>query len=182
VEPDESVSHASPSSPEDFCSGLSSKIQSLNALGSSLKCPAKGDFSNKETTSRICLDKRQAHHYFADIVALRFPRAEKEVIKSLGILNWSRYNHIRQQRVLARDAPELTIADRAKSDFHDSGIGSSASVFAPHSVYAATVVSSMAEASHKRLPPLPQPGRLGAAFECEVCNRQVAIRRTKEWK
>lgn len=165
---------------EDLCSSLQSKIRSLSILSSSLECPAESECSDEESRAEPHLQDRPAYRYFADLIALRFPRADEGLIESLGKSNWTRFNYVREQRQSGPNE-QTTSAKEAKSEFHDSGIGSSASVSAP-SLYAATVVSSRAEASHRRLPPLPRTARTGAPFMCEVCGKTVVIRRTKEWK
>ena len=172
---------------EELCSTLRTKIESLSILSSSLECPAEDEFDNEE--ARDWLQDRPAHEYFVDLVRSRFPLAEKRLVESLGRSNWNRYKHVRKQRENAQDELEVVATDnKTKSVFHDSGIGSSApaqSVLADdrtQSKYAATVISSRAEASHKRLPPLPEEARSGKPFKCEVCDRTVKIRRTKEWK
>lgn len=166
---------------DELCASLQSKVHSLSILSSSLDCPAKSESSDEESIEGFDLKDRPVHQYFAELIALRFPRADAVLIENLGRSNWERYNYVREQRISGPTGEASSAFKDATSEFHDSGIGSSASVSAP-SLYAATVVSSRAEASHKRLPPLPRAARTGAPFVCEVCGRRVKIRRTKEWK
>ncbi|ORY05557.1 hypothetical protein BCR34DRAFT_590863 [Clohesyomyces aquaticus] len=174
---------------------LRTKVQSLSILSSSLECPAEDKNDGEEARRWTESQDRAADQYYVDLVSERFPMAEKALAERLGRSNWNRYRHLQRQRERVQMEPEASIMkDSSESEFHDSGIGSlgpAQSVFAsitrptparPQSEYASTVVSSRAEASHKRLPPLPEEARLGLPFVCEVCERRVRIRRTREWK
>ena len=169
-------------------------VESLKILGSSLESIADDEFDDEEARALVQLKDRDAHEYFVELVNSRFPSASQQLIQVLGQSNWNRYNYVQALRESAPEEPDAVVVDKTVSEFHDSGVGSSAP---PQSVlpsdrprvesiarseYAATVISSRAEASHKRLPPLPETGRSGDAFECEVCNKTLHIKRTKEWK
>ena len=175
---------------EELCDTLDLKIGSLKLLNSSLEWPAE-DCSDTEEEARKWNDHqdRSAHEYFTELIASRFPRADQELVESLGISNWNRFNFVQKQRKVAHNDPVTTVQDkstRSRSTFQDSGFGSSETTIRPVqpavSEYAATVISSRAEASHKRLPPLPREARSGQPFTCEVCERTVSITRTRDWK
>lgn len=167
--------------PVEACKVLQSKVDCLIALNASIECPAESESDNdEETRTGTVLQDLPAHQYFADLIAARFPTAQLELVEKLGLTNWSRYNQVQQQRDSLQTEVESVSMDKAKSRFHDSGLGSDPS--RANSPYAATVVSSRAEASHKRLPPLPKDARDGKPFVCEVCNRVISIRRTKDWR
>lgn len=168
---------------EQACLALQRRIECLVALSSSLDCPAESD-SDEEEEARVGLmiQERPAHRYFADLIAARFPAADPELVQKLGLSNWSRYVHVKRQKENVQTNLKATQADeKARSEFHDSGLGSAPSMRA-QSFYAETVVSSRAEASHKRLPPLPKDGRDGKSFLCEICDRTLSIRGTKDWR
>jgi hypothetical protein len=161
-------------------------IDSLKILGSSLDFVADDEIDDEESKVWNQLQDRAAHEYFADLISSRFPLASIQLVQSLGQSNWDRYNYLTGLRKSAIEESDVISGEKALSEFHDSGIGTSAAQSSlgreTRSEYAATVVSSRAESSHKRLPPLPEAGRSGEAFECEVCNRKVQIQRTREWK
>ncbi|KAF2012581.1 hypothetical protein BU24DRAFT_425218 [Aaosphaeria arxii CBS 175.79] len=172
----------------DLCSTLQTKIESLNVLSASLETPADDEADDEEVRQWEEREDRSAHEYFVDLVRSRFPSADRLLTLKLGQANWARYNHVNHVQAL-RDvvvsAPGPTPEagpENAKSEFHDSGIGSSASGEVAQPKYAATVVSSRAEASHKRMPPLPADGRAGKPFLCEFCNKKIRVQRTKHWK
>lgn len=168
------------------CISLENTIEGLKLLSSSLEAIADDDFDDEEARAWVELKDRTAYEYFADLISSRFPSADQKLAQALGQSNWDRYQYIQRLRKSAADQPDHVGNDKARSEFHDSGIGGSApaqSVIADdHLAYAATVVSSRAESSHSRLPPLPEVARSGLPFECEVCNRRLQIKRTKQWK
>lgn len=168
-----------PSSVEDLYTTLNAKVARLNVLGQILEDPVPNIFEAEEARTLNSLQDRPAHQYFVDLVGSRFPHAEDRLVEKLGRSNWNRYNHVQKQRESAKDELEVVSTNKAKSVFHDSGIGSSAPA---QSEYAATVISSRAGASHKRLPSLPEKARSGQPFKCDVCDSAVKIRRIKEWK
>lgn len=170
-----------------LCVTLHNKIDSLKILGSSLDFVADDEFDDEESKVWNQLQDRAAHEYLVDLISSRFPLASNQLVQSLGQSNWDRYNHVKTLRENAIEESDVIFGEKAISEFHDSGIGTSAAAQSSlgheiRSEYAATVVSSRARSSHKRLPPLPESGRSGEAFECEVCNRKVQIQRTREWK
>lgn len=170
---------------EDVSKILDTMMTSLKRLNLSLESPAESDSDDEEARAGIIIQDLPAHRYFANLVAARFPVADIQLVQSLGLSNWSRYNHIQTQKENAQYNTKMT--EKAKSEFHDSGVGSAPSIAEleperPLSLYAATIVSSRAEASHKRLPPLPKQARDGEPFTCEICEKIIAIRRTKEWR
>jgi hypothetical protein len=176
---------------ERLCLTLHSMIGSLKLLSSSLESIADDEFDDEEARTWVNLPDRSAHEYFVDLVNSRFPSAEKQLVQNLGQTNWNRYNYVQKLRKSVRVDLASSETEKAKSEFHDSGIGSSAPeqsvVIDDHFLvvqpeYAATNISSRAEVSHKRLPLLPEGARSGKPFECEVCNRILQIRRTSEWK
>jgi hypothetical protein len=167
--------------PVEACKVLQSKVDCLIALNASIECPAESESDDEEEArTGTILQDLPAHQYFADLIAARFPTAQFELVEKLGLTNWSRYNHVQQQRDSLLIEDESVSLDKTRSEFHDSGLGSDPS--RAKSTYAATVVSSRAEASHKRLPTLPKDARDGKPFACEVCNRVISIRRMKDWR
>lgn len=168
------------------CNSLHNITESLSLLSASLEAVADDDFDDEEARKWVELKERAAHEYFVDLISSRFPSARQDLVRALGQSNWDRYNHIQKLRMSVINEPVQASIKKARSEFHDSGMGSSAptqSVMGiSRSEYAATVVSSRAEASHRRLPVLPEMARSGLPFECEVCNRRLLIKRSKQWK
>ncbi|KAF3002703.1 hypothetical protein E8E13_010081 [Curvularia kusanoi] len=174
--------------PEEACRILQSKIECLIALNASIECPAESDSDDEEQIrSHTIAQDVPGYRYFSDLIAAKFPSAEAQLVERLGRANWSRYNHLQQQRDNLQTELEPINEDKAGSEFQDSGLGSNPSVMLldptkTQSTYAASVVSSRAEASHKRLPSLPKDARDGKPFTCEVCNQTISIRRMKNWR
>lgn len=152
-------------------------LTSLRRLSNSLECPAADTSDDEKSGDEPGGEDIPANRYFAALIEARFPKAVVQVVRNLGQSNWARYNHIRRQRETARNDSEVTYVAKTSSDFYDSGIGSASSL-----AYAASVVSTRAEASHKRLPSLPKAARMDQPFICEICERTVTVRRTKDWK
>lgn len=164
---------------------LQAKIENLKTLSASLECPAESESDDEETRKGVILEDRPAHVFYADLVAAKFPRADRQLVQTIGKSNWERYKQLQRRLSGDRTKVETKGEEKAKSDFHDSGIGSAPSVIikdAPQVEYAETVISKRAHASHKRLPTLPKEGREGEGFTCETCNELVKISRTKDWR
>jgi hypothetical protein len=171
------------------------KIDTLIMLGPSLASPAEESFDDEEPRAIEHVEEHLPEQTYINSVAQRFPLAESTVVTHLGKLNWNRYNHMLcLQRNANQQEQEMTVVAKAKTIFHDSALGSSMPAQSeagldttgvtsrPQSIYAPSMVSSRAEASHRRLPPLPPQARAGQPFTCAICNKQVRYQRTKAWK
>jgi hypothetical protein len=124
-----------------------------------------------------------AHQHFAALIAARFPTTKVELVNSLSRSNWSRYLHVQRQRKTAQMQAQAAMGEDTKTQFHDSGFASARSLSQhTHSIFATSVVSSLAEASHRRLPLLPKQARLGESFTCEVCDKIITVRCTRDRK
>jgi hypothetical protein len=180
---------------EALCRTLRMKIDTLLMLSSSLASPADEDFDDEEPRVFDDGEEHLPEQAYINSVAQRFPLAASTVVSHLGKLNWERYNHmLRLQRDATQQELEVAVMEKARTIFHDSALGSSMPAQSeagldtsgipsqPQSVYAPSMVSSRAEASHKRLPPLPPQARSGQPFTCAICNKQVRYQRTKAWK
>ncbi|USP80973.1 ankyrin repeat domain-containing protein [Curvularia clavata] len=181
--------------PEALCQTLRTKIDTLIMLAPSLASPAEESFDDEEPRAIQDIKEHLPEQAYANSISQKFPLAASAIVARLGKLNWDRYNHVlRLQRETIQQELQTTALEKAKTIFHDSGLGVSlptqsevgfkiiANPSRPESIYAPSVVSSRAEASHKRVPPLPAQARSGEPFTCEICNRQVDFRRTKAWK
>lgn len=175
---------------ESLCQTLRMKIDTLIMLDSSLASPAEENFDNEVPRVIGYAEKHLPEQAYINSVAEKFPLAASTIVTHLGKLNWERYNHmIRLQRNAIQQEIETTVKDKARTIFHDSGLGNSltaqSEAGAAHpseSVYAPSVASTRAEASHRRVPPLPPQARSGQPFTCEICNMQVQYQRIKPWK
>lgn len=178
-DPEDAYIEAIDNSPDgkEFTKLLQLKIESLINLDISRDDAAESRPDEEETRAGAIMQDLPAHQYFAGLMTERFPAANHQLVEALSLSNWSRYNHVKREREFVLINSDANATGAAKSEFHDSGIGSASSA---HSVYAATVVSSRAEESHKRLPPLPKQAREGEPFMCEVCERVMTVRRTRE--
>ncbi|KAI4674782.1 uncharacterized protein J4E84_010388 [Alternaria hordeiaustralica] len=173
---------------ETMCQTLRTKIDTLVMLAPSLESPAEEIFDEEKPRTIQDIGETLPEQAYASSVAEKFPFAPPEMVAQLGRLNWDRYNHIlRLQREAMKQELQETTLEKARTIFHDSGLGTSvpaqtiAGVKA-EPLYEPSMVSSRAEASHKRVPPLPAQARAGEPFTCEICEKQVQFQRTKAWK
>lgn len=174
---------------QDVCEILDSKVARLNVLGPILEESIPSGAAFEQVAAHGQLDDRPAYQYYADQISIRFPNASDSLVEVLGKCNWERYMRIHKKREenTQREGSPIGEAE-TMSKFHDSGLGTSMPAQSALGVprgsfsYAETEVSKRAEASHRRLPPLPEEGRKGWSFLCEVCNSVVRIRRTNAWK
>lgn len=174
---------------QDVCEILDSKVARLNVLGPILEESIPSGAAFEQVAAHGQLDDRPAHQYYADQISIRFPNASASLVEVLGKCNWERYMRIHKKREenTQREGSPIGEAENM-SKFHDSGLGTSVPAHSAFGVprgafvYAETEVSKRAEASHRRLPPLPEEGRRGWPFVCDICNSIVRIRRTGAWK
>ncbi|KAI4663898.1 uncharacterized protein J4E88_010748 [Alternaria novae-zelandiae] len=173
---------------ETMCQTLRTKIETLVMLAPSLESPAEEIFDEEKPRTIQDIGETLPEQAYASSVAEKFPFAPPEMVAQLGRLNWDRYNHIlRLQREAMKQELQESTFGKAGTIFHDSGLGTSvpaqtiAGVKA-EPVYEPSMISSRAEASHKRVPPLPAQARSGESFTCEICEKQVRFQRTKAWK
>ncbi|KAI4606938.1 hypothetical protein J4E83_009849 [Alternaria metachromatica] len=173
---------------ETMCQTLRTKVDTLVMLAPSLESPAEEIFDEEKPRTIQDIGETLPEQAYASSVAEKFPFAPPEMVAQLGRLNWDRYNHIlRLQREAMKQELQETTLEKARTIFHDSGLGTSvpaqtiAGVKA-EPVYEPSMMSSRAEASHKRVPPLPAQARSGEPFICEICEKQVRFQRTKAWK
>lgn len=166
---------------------LRNMIDSLRVLKSSLDSVVDDESDDEPSRQPMYLQERPAYQYYVDLIRGRFPLAGVQLAQELGKSNWDRYNYVLSLSERIQVGVEVIETTRPQSEFFDSGVGSSAPSDnrITHEALldcAATIVSSRAGVSHKRLPPLPDEGRSGNSFDCEICYRKVQMRRTKEWK
>ena len=180
---------------ETLCQTLRTKIDTLIMLAPSLASPAEESFDDEEPRAIQNIEEDLPEQAYANSISQKFPLAASAIVAHLGKLNWDRYNHmLRLQRGTMQQELQTTAMRKARTFFHDSGLGVSLPAQSevglniavdssrPESVYAPSMVSSRAEACHKRVPPLPAQARSGESFTCEICNKQVQFQRTKAWK
>jgi hypothetical protein len=173
---------------EDLAASLENEVECLTFLSPALAAPAPNQPGNRGQTLDYSADIPHHTHYL-EIIRSKFPSAQSDLVETLAKVSWHRYQHICQQRVkeVTQDPDTLLVPnyDEVKSQFQDSGLGSST-----HSVQvvstgqddAMTVISTRAESSHKRLPSLSAEARAGEPFICEICYKLVVIKRTRDWR
>jgi hypothetical protein len=165
---------------EELSSTLKDKVGRLSVLGPILEDPVPDFLDFEEARTPALLQDRPVHQYYAELISRKFPKANPSLVEIHGRCNWERYNYIRKQRETnTTREPSLVGDSEIKSKFHDSGLGTSVPA---QSTYAGTVISQRAGLCHAALPPLPDEGKNGKPFLCEVCNKTVNIRRTAAWK
>ncbi|KAJ5026852.1 hypothetical protein PSV08DRAFT_389873 [Bipolaris maydis] len=173
---------------EALCQILRTKIDTLIMLAPSLESPAEESFDDEEPRTIQYIEKHLPEQAYINSISEKFPLAESAIIAQLGKLNWDRYNHmLHLQRETVQQELQMAAMEKARTIFNDSGLGvslpaQSKAASSSGSVYAPSIMSTRAEASHKRVPPLPAQARSGEPFTCEICNKQVKFQRTKAWK
>ncbi|KAI0544719.1 hypothetical protein F4679DRAFT_600396 [Xylaria curta] len=127
-----------------------------------------------------------AARVYTEMIQMRFPEANYELLDYLGRANYYRFVRGSQQREnnerQAEDNPETRERDAITVDesrFYDSGIGTSCYTGS----YAETVMSFYHEnGSVIRMPPLPEEGKKGLPFPCIACGNKVIVRSNRAWK
>jgi hypothetical protein len=171
---------------EDLAASLENEVECLTFLSPALTAPAPDQPGNCGQTLDYSADIPH-HTRYLEIIRSKFPSAQSDLVETLAKVSWHRYQHICQQRVkeVTQDTVLVPNHDEVKSQFQDSGLGSST-----HSVQvdstgqddAMTVMSTRAESSHKRLPSLSAEARAGEPFICEICYKLIIIKRTHDWR
>ena len=127
-------------------------------------------------------------HFYSNLIREKFPAADESMIEQLGKLNWARRCRVRacmeanteQEDIVNVDEIAPSVAPR--SQFHDSGIGSS---LPTQSLYAKTIASisktSPSGTFQSRIPPLSEAAKSGAPFPCVGCGRLVKATSTRDY-
>lgn len=157
----------------------------LMDLSSALICPAL-EVEPKDEPSVITSGQRCAHDYHARLIEAKFPRAQPQLLHTLGQISWKRYQRMQQEREAYFRAQLVISSDQnsqaAKSQFQDSGIGSSLPIA---STYAGTTISFTTMASdgnRLNIPSIPAEAKNGKSFECVACGRHVRVTNNREWR
>lgn len=165
---------------EELSSTLNARVGRLSALGPILEDPVPDCIDNETARIPALLQDRPVYQYYAELIGRKFLNANASVVNRHGKCNWERYNYIQKQRETNTGSEACPAGNsEIKSKFHDSGLGTSVPA---QSTYAGTVISQRAGLCHVALPRLPDEGKKGKPFVCEVCNRSVNIQRTAAWK
>ncbi|KAH4006804.1 hypothetical protein HBI13_234900 [Parastagonospora nodorum] len=172
---------------ESLCQTLRMKIDTLIMLAPTLASPAEEFFDDEEPRVIQDIGEYLPEQAYANSISQNFPLAALAIVSQLGKLNWKRYNHmIHLQQETVEQELRTTVMEKARTIFHDSGLGVSlpaqSEVGLNIAESAPSVVSHRAQASHKRVPQLPAKARSGETFACEICNKQVRFKQTKAWK
>jgi hypothetical protein len=172
---------------ESFCQTFRMKIDTLIILAPTLALLAEEFFDDEEPRVIQDIGEYLPEHAYANSISQKFPLAALAIVSQLGKLNWERYNHmihLQQERV--EQELQTTATEKARTIFHDSGLGVSLPAQSEVGLLnitesAPSIVSRRAQASHKRVPQLPAEAQSGEPFTCEICNKQVRFKQTKAW-
>lgn len=194
---DEESAESDPDSSSSSDDGIDHKLQDLVQdvkiytnclidLGAALDCPALEPEHDHEP-SLITFEERFAHDYHTDLIKAKFPEAKLPLLQSLGRTSWRRYQRMQQERDdNALTQTKSTPCDKShatKSDFQDSGIGTS--LPPPASVYAISVTSftsSVAGSTPNGIPALPSQAKTGQLFECNACGKLIRATNNRAWR
>ncbi|KAF2792055.1 hypothetical protein K505DRAFT_279517 [Melanomma pulvis-pyrius CBS 109.77] len=168
---------------EDLAASLENEVECLTFLSPAIAAPAIDQPGNRGQDLEYSADAPHHTHYL-EIIRSKFPIAQSALVERLAKISWHRYQHICQQRIKAQEPDTLPVLNQeeVKSQFQDSGLGSSIQIVPSRLDDAITVISTRAESSHKRLPSLSAEARAGEPFTCEVCYKVVIIKRTRDWR
>jgi len=165
---------------------LKTDAQCLMDLDPLFRDPVLDLASHKQKQNREAIDWTP-ETVFCDKVQRRFPRAEPDLVETLGKANWARFLRCQETRnavetgTLTETNPageDGTVA--ASSKYHDSGLGTS---LPTASSYAETVMTYAAGNGQKvRIPPLSDEAKKGVPFPCLACGRSVRITNNSGWK
>jgi hypothetical protein len=169
---------------------IATYTQCLVDLGPSIRISFQNYRMQEVTGTIIDFADRLPSQYYSEHVERLFPNAPKIFIERLGRASWERTAFVRdtiskneeQDEVLnIEEQPALSFASR--SQFHDSGIGSS---LPAKSVYAYTLAPSSlkrgVEYKQSRIPPLSEGARRGDPFPCVGCGRKIQVKSTQEYR
>ena len=70
-------------------------IEELMQLDDLLSSPIMDKELAEDETAALSLSSQLAYCYYANLISLRFPQADKELVARLGRANWERKNRIR---------------------------------------------------------------------------------------
>jgi hypothetical protein len=177
---------------QDIIEDLSSRVQNLIDLSDGLGFHA-GDFGEQSDTSELPLGdarliKQSPADYYVDMIILRFPSADKCLVRLLGQENWKRFKRCREDRekngIYNQLAdPILKAGTVTGTQFHDSGIGTSAPSEGSLITYGETITSFQQDDGNVvQIPILPTLGKERKPFECLACNKMVKISNKNLWK
>ncbi|KAI0185940.1 hypothetical protein EV127DRAFT_440401 [Xylaria flabelliformis] len=172
---------------EDLTSDVGN-LMDLDALYDAAK--ENANFYEEEpaarTVTNLASTPGSAARVYTEMIQMRFPEANYELLDYLGRANYYRFVRGSQQREKNERQAEANLETKEhdattvdESRFHDSGIGTS------HYTgnYAETVMSFHHENGRiVRIPPLPEDGKKGLPFSCIACGRKVTIRSNRAWK
>lgn len=121
----------------------------------------------------------------------RFPHATVQFIEKIGTANWQRLKRIQKMNMEDEGPAEVKIlqADRLKSAFYDSAIGSSIQLASRgvDSQQVRSVASFRSFMEHEdgaaRAPSIPQEASKGEPFRCFICEQIIKdVSSDSEWK
>lgn len=155
-------------------------------LSAALDCPAL-EPHHEDTPGLVTLEPRSADGYHTELIRAKFPQANTLLLQALGEVSWNRYQRMQKEREInAHEEVRLSNGERsemAKSEFQDSGLGSS--LPQTPSAYAETIVSfstSVSGGQRVNLPPLPVEAKNGSPFECSACGKYIRATNNREWR
>ncbi|KAI0816117.1 hypothetical protein GGR55DRAFT_625330 [Xylaria sp. FL0064] len=139
-----------------------------------------------EAVASPALVSNPAMNVYTEMLQMRFPEANYELLDYLGRASYYRFVRGSQLREKNESQVERDSGVREhvattvdESRFPDSDIGTS--------LYTAGYAETVMSFHHKngnvvRIPPLPKEGKEGLPFSCIACGKMVIIRTNRAWK
>ena len=180
-DPDDSSEDEDADILHDMVQSIKTYTTCLVDLGTALICPAL-EPEIDDRPSRVIAEQRSAHDYHTDLVRAKFPEAELSLLQGLGSISWKRYLRMQRERDTNAHAVHASVSGtKSRSDFQDSGLGSSI----PASRYAESTVSfmtSVAGGKRVQIPSLTIEAKKGTPFECNACGMRIRMTNNRDWR
>jgi len=113
------------------------------------------------------LTERAPHYHYVDLISVRFPQVDADLVEGLGKANWNRYQRMQAERLSnlahledhALKESDATAKIITGSKFHDSGLGSSIQATTAYAATVVSMISSLAEGSRAHIPRLSEDAK-----------------------
>jgi hypothetical protein len=190
---------------EDIIEDMSSTTECLIDLKDAFESPALDCNQTESTTPQEIVNETSSKQfpaeYYSEMIASRFPKANKSIIEALGHRSWKRFLRCQRERERSINTQSylgdsLETSTIIGTEFHDSGLGTSVPSTAFREPekglesdstniesYAETITSFYQEDGQvKRIPSLPPQAKSGAPFECLICGKMIRVLNKALWK
>jgi len=174
---------------ERIYENLSRYLEDLLELEELLQSAAAEHEESANISQNLASTVFEVHEFYTNLIKARFPEANSALVQRLGQVNWIRKQRL-QQNMEAVEEEEQEEQEQehenksvvARSQFHDSGLGSS---LPNQQSYAMSVVSFFSSAdgeTRARIPRLSEAAKKGSPFVCDGCGVRIVMQDDYKWK